>query len=44
MDESKKGTAGAGTAVTFRRYRDGCNRNEVEDFVGINSVEHFIGD
>ena len=22
----------------------GCNRNEVEDFVGINSVEHFIGD
>jgi len=24
--------------------QDGCNRNEVEDFVGINSVEHFIGD
>ena len=23
---------------------DGCNRNEVEDFVGINAVEHFIGD
>jgi NADPH-dependent glutamate synthase beta subunit-like oxidoreductase len=23
---------------------DGCNRNEVEDHVGINSVEHFIGD
>ncbi len=23
---------------------DGCNRNEVDDFVGINSVEHFIGD
>lgn len=22
----------------------GCNRNEVEDFVGINSVEHFLGD
>ncbi len=22
----------------------GCNRNEVEDHVGINSVEHFIGD
>jgi NADPH-dependent glutamate synthase beta subunit-like oxidoreductase len=22
----------------------GCNRNEVDDFVGINSVEHFIGD
>ncbi len=22
---------------------DGCNRNEVEDHVGINSVEHFIG-
>ena len=22
----------------------GCNRNEVEDFVGINSVEHFMGD
>jgi NADPH-dependent glutamate synthase beta subunit-like oxidoreductase/Pyruvate/2-oxoacid:ferredoxin oxidoreductase delta subunit len=21
----------------------GCNRNEVEDFVGINSVEHFLG-
>ncbi len=23
---------------------DGCNRNEVEDYVGINSVEQFIGD
>ncbi|MDQ7016862.1 MAG: NAD(P)-binding protein [Gammaproteobacteria bacterium] len=23
---------------------DGCNRNNVEEFVGINSVEHFIGD
>jgi len=23
---------------------DGCNRNEVDDFVGINAVEHFIGD
>ncbi len=23
---------------------DGCNRNEVEEFVGINSVEQFIGD
>ncbi|MGO9174100.1 MAG: NAD(P)-binding protein [Rhodomicrobium sp.] len=23
---------------------DGCNRNEVEDHVGINSIEHFIGD
>ncbi|MBF2760659.1 MAG: FAD-dependent oxidoreductase, partial [Ectothiorhodospiraceae bacterium AqS1] len=23
---------------------DGCNRNEVEDFVGINAVEQFIGD
>ena len=23
---------------------DGCNRNEIEDFVGINSVEQFIGD
>ena len=22
----------------------GCNRNQVEDFVGINAVEHFIGD
>jgi len=22
----------------------GCNRNEVDDFVGINSVEHFIGE
>ncbi len=22
----------------------GCNRNEVEDFVGINSVEHYIGE
>jgi len=22
----------------------GCNRNEVDDFVGINSVEHFLGD
>ncbi len=24
--------------------QDGCNRNAVEDFVGINSVEQFIGD
>jgi glutamate synthase (NADPH/NADH) small chain len=24
--------------------QDGCNRNEVEDFVGINAVEQFIGD
>ncbi len=23
---------------------DGCNRNEVEEQVGINAVEHFIGD
>ncbi len=23
---------------------DGCNRNEVEGHVGINSIEHFIGD
>ena len=23
---------------------DGCNRNHVEDFVGINAVEQFIGD
>ncbi len=23
---------------------DGCNRNEVEDHVSINAVEHFIGD
>jgi len=23
---------------------DGCNRNDVEEFVGINSVEQFIGD
>ncbi|MFA6019457.1 MAG: NAD(P)-binding protein [Rhodospirillales bacterium] len=22
---------------------DGCNRNEVEDHVGINSIEHYIG-
>ncbi|MBT3237606.1 MAG: NAD(P)-binding protein [Rhodospirillaceae bacterium] len=22
----------------------GCNRNEVDDFVGINSVEHYVGD
>jgi NADPH-dependent glutamate synthase beta subunit-like oxidoreductase len=22
----------------------GCNRNEVEDFVGINAVEHYVGD
>jgi len=22
----------------------GCNRNQVEDFVGINSIEHFIGE
>ncbi len=24
--------------------QDGCNRNDVEDYVGINSVEQFIGD
>jgi NADPH-dependent glutamate synthase beta subunit-like oxidoreductase len=24
--------------------QDGCNRNDVEDFVGINSVEQYIGD
>ncbi|GMQ97106.1 MAG: NAD(P)-binding protein [Gammaproteobacteria bacterium] len=24
--------------------QEGCNRNEVDDFVGINSVEQFIGD
>ncbi len=24
--------------------QEGCNRNEVEDFVGINSIEQFIGD
>ncbi len=23
---------------------DGCNRNEVEEFVGINSIEQYIGD
>jgi NADPH-dependent glutamate synthase beta subunit-like oxidoreductase len=23
---------------------DGCNRNQVDDFVGINSIEQFIGD
>ncbi|HYD68973.1 NAD(P)-binding protein [Azospirillum sp.] len=23
---------------------DGCNRNEVEDHVGINAVEHYVGD
>ena len=23
---------------------DGCNRNEVDDFVGINSVEHYVGE
>ena len=23
---------------------DGCNRNEVEDFVGSNAVEHYVGD
>ncbi len=22
----------------------GCNRNQVEDFVGINSIEHFLGE
>lgn len=22
----------------------GCNRNDVEDFVGINSLEHYVGD
>ena len=24
--------------------QDGCNRNQVEDYVGINAVEQFIGD
>ena len=24
--------------------QDGCNRNEVEEFVGINAVEQFVGD
>ncbi|MEA3291934.1 MAG: NAD(P)-binding protein [Pseudomonadota bacterium] len=24
--------------------QDGCNRNELEEFVGINSVEQFLGD
>ena len=24
--------------------QDGCNRNDVDDFVGINSVEQYIGD
>lgn len=24
--------------------QDGCNRNNVEDFVGINSIEQYIGD
>ncbi|MBT7308729.1 MAG: NAD(P)-binding protein [Gammaproteobacteria bacterium] len=24
--------------------QDGCNRNEVEDFVGINSIDQYIGD
>ena len=24
--------------------QEGCNRNEVEDFVGINSVEQYLGD
>jgi glutamate synthase (NADPH) small chain len=24
--------------------QDGCNRNEVEDYVGINAVEQYIGD
>jgi NADPH-dependent glutamate synthase beta subunit-like oxidoreductase len=24
--------------------QDGCNRNEVDDYVGINAVEQFIGD
>ena len=24
--------------------QDGCNRNDLEDFVGINAVEQFIGD
>ena len=23
---------------------DGCNRNEVDDFVGINGVEQYVGD
>ena len=22
---------------------DGCNRNEVDDYVGINSIEHYVG-
>jgi NADPH-dependent glutamate synthase beta subunit-like oxidoreductase len=24
--------------------QSGCNRNEVDDYVGINAVEQFIGD
>jgi NADPH-dependent glutamate synthase beta subunit-like oxidoreductase len=24
--------------------QDGCNRNELEDYVGINAVEQYIGD
>jgi len=24
--------------------QDGCNRNEVEDYVGINSIEQYVGD
>ncbi len=24
--------------------QDGCNRNEVDDFVGINSIEHYVGE
>ena len=24
--------------------QDGCNRNHVEDYVGINAVEQYIGD
>jgi NADPH-dependent glutamate synthase beta subunit-like oxidoreductase len=24
--------------------QDGCNRNDVDDFVGINAVEHYVGD
>ena len=24
--------------------QSGCNRNEVDDFVGINAVEHYVGD
>ena len=24
--------------------QDGCNRNEVDDFVGINAIEHYVGE